>query len=162
MDKLLRFEELVRSMPWANFEEIYRRLREECRSEQEKWSLDTDRYNLLQIFLLCRNEERIECSACGGFHYVDECEVEYREEVSIYKAPCGAVLKVREREVYICSVCFKPSEGFEYEFDDETANLRVRLSCGHIVDELSRNLFFRKEVNLLNYEGEEPQEGSPY
>ena len=150
MDKFLRFEELVRSMPWAGFEEIYGRLREECENEQEKWSLDTNRYTLLQTFLLWRNEERIECPACVGFHYATECRVEYRGEVSIYRTPCGAALEVREREVYICPVCFEPSEGFEYEFDGETADLKVRLSCGHIVNEaaLSRNFFSQKEVRL--------------
>ena len=150
MEKLLRFEELVRSMPWAGFEEVYRILREECSSEQERWDLDTDRYTLLQTFLLRRNGERIECPACGGFHYRAECEVEYGGEVSIYRTPCGATLEVREKEVYICPVCFEPSEGFEYEFDGETANFKVRLSCGHIVNEsaLSKNFFSQKEVRL--------------
>ncbi len=72
------------------------------------------------------------------------------KEVSVYRTPCGATLEVREKEVYICPVCFEPSEGFEYEFDGEVANFGVRLSCGHIVNEsaLNKNLFYQKEVRL--------------
>ena len=150
MERILRFEELVKKKLWTGFEDLYRELRKECRNDKEKWDLDTERYTLLQTFLLWRNEERIDCPACGGFHYAVECAIEYGNRGIIYRTPCGATLEVEEKEVYLCPVCFTASESFEYEFDEEAGNFRVRLGCGHVVDEdaLSRNSFFRKEVRL--------------
>ncbi len=150
MEKQRRFEELVKSMPWAGFEEIYKILREECENKQKKWDLDINRYTLLETFLFWVNEERIECPACGTIHYRTECEVKYTRGVYIYRTPCGATLEVGEKEVLLCPVCLEPSEDFKYEFDEENTYFKVKLSCGHIVNEntLSKNIFLQKEVRL--------------
>ena len=147
MEDILRVEELAINMPWAGFEDIYRILRSE--NGERALELDLNRFSYFKRFVSIRNDESVNCPACGKTHYSAECEVEYESGTLIYKTPCGATLLVEEKEVFLCPVCFETSENYRYYFDEN--DLKVKLDCGHLLSDrvLFQNSFTQKRVKLL-------------
>ena len=147
MEDILRIEELTLNMPWAGFEDIYRILRNE--NGERALDLDLHRFSYFKRFVSIRNDESVDCPACGKTHYSVECEVEYKDGVYVYKTPCGATLLVEEKEVFLCPICLSTSENYEYKLDGE--DLKVRLDCGHLLSDrvLFQNSFIQKRVSIV-------------